>query len=301
LRGYRSFFWPAVLILVGVVALLVNTGRIPVDRLYQLLYLWPLILIVIGLELIVRRTMRGTSADVAAALIVLLAIAGAAGYVTIAPNPAATSSRDFSGDIAGVTHGSVAIAAGAATITISAGVDLGADQYRAHVEFSGLGPTVTFDSGGQLNIDELNNRSIFGIQDQKFVVNLQLNPDIPWSISEKTGASNDTLQLGSLHVGSITLKTGASRDDITLGPPSGIVPVEIDGGALTVDVHRLSGTEASVAVSGGAVTLTADGRDLHGFGDLSYESPGFAGATDGYRIHVKGGACTVTLDTGPSD
>src|SRR5438309_571558 len=36
---YRSFLWPAILILAGVVALLVNTGRIPVDRLYQLVNL----------------------------------------------------------------------------------------------------------------------------------------------------------------------------------------------------------------------------------------------------------------------
>ncbi len=39
---YRSFFWPAVLILVGVVALLVNTGQIALDRLVLLTDLWPL-------------------------------------------------------------------------------------------------------------------------------------------------------------------------------------------------------------------------------------------------------------------
>src|SRR5690349_22374980 len=90
---YRSFFWPGVLILAGVIALLVNTGVLPVDRLIELVGLWPLILIVLGLELIVRRTLRGTTGDVAAALIVLIAIAGAAAYVTLAPNPAATDRK----------------------------------------------------------------------------------------------------------------------------------------------------------------------------------------------------------------
>ena len=37
MHRYRSFFWPAVLILAGVVALLVNTGALSADRLYQLL------------------------------------------------------------------------------------------------------------------------------------------------------------------------------------------------------------------------------------------------------------------------
>src|SRR3989442_974343 len=84
---YRSFFWPAILILGGVVALLVNTGQIPVDRLYQLVNLWPVVLVVIGLELIIRRTVHGLTGDVAAALIVLIAVVGAAAYVTVGPPP----------------------------------------------------------------------------------------------------------------------------------------------------------------------------------------------------------------------
>ena len=47
----RSFFWPAVLILAGIVALLVNTGQIPVDRLAQLVDLWPLILVGVNLHI----------------------------------------------------------------------------------------------------------------------------------------------------------------------------------------------------------------------------------------------------------
>ena len=42
---YRSFLWPALLILIGVIALLANTGQIPAERLYNLVILWPLILL----------------------------------------------------------------------------------------------------------------------------------------------------------------------------------------------------------------------------------------------------------------
>jgi uncharacterized membrane protein YhaH (DUF805 family) len=301
LRGYadryRSFFWPGVLILVGVVALLVNTGHISIDRLYQLLYLWPLILIVIGLELIARRTIHGPGGDVAAALIVLVAIAGAAAYVTVGPNPTATQTLNKSASVGSLQKATVVIDVGAANITLSGSTELGADLYRAHIEYSGPQPDVGLDtSSGTVTIKQ-SSGNIFGIQDQKFVLDLQLNPGVTWTLSENSGATSDTMNLAHVHVAGITLKTGASRDDITLGPATGIVPVEINGGALTVQVHRPSGTEASVAVSGGAVSFTADGRDMRGFGDFNYESAGFAGATDGYRIHVKGGACTVTLDT----
>jgi hypothetical protein len=76
-----------------------------------------------------------------------------------------------------------------------------------------------------------------------------------------------------------------------------VVPVEINGGALTVRIHRPSGTEASVEVSGGAVNLSADGKNMHAVGHLSYDSAGLPGALNSYRIEVNGGACTVTLDT----
>ena len=46
-----------------------------------------------------------------------------------------------------------------------------------------------------------------------------------------------------------------------------------------------------------AVNFNADGKGLHAVGNVSYESPGFGDAQDGYRVRVNGGACNVTLDT----
>ena len=288
MQRYRSFFWPAVLILAGVVALLVNTGQLSVDRIYQLLNLWPVVLIVIGLELIVRRSMHGPAGEVAAALIVLVAVVGAVAYITLTPNPAATSSRDYSGQVAGLSQAKVEIDVGAATIAISGSGGLGSDLYRAQV---------TFDrTSTVLKIDQPNS-GVFGLQSRKFALTLQLNQDVVWNLTENSGATNDTWRLGSTHVLGITVNTGASREEITLGPPPDIVPVEINGGALTVRLHRPSGTAATVTVSGGASSLIADGRNMHAIGDISYESPDFSGASTGYRIHINGGACNVSLDT----
>src|SRR4051812_6098149 len=108
-RRYRGVVWPAILILGGVVALLVNIGLVPVDRLYQLVNLWPLILIVIGLELIVRRAVHGLAGDVAATLIVLLAVVAAAVYVTVAPNPSATHALDAAAPVGDLTEATLEI------------------------------------------------------------------------------------------------------------------------------------------------------------------------------------------------
>src|SRR5260370_32163531 len=89
---YRSFFWPAILIVFGVIAMGVNLGAISSGRLYRVADLWPLILVVIGLVSISRRAWQGATRDLAAALIVLLAVGGAAAYVA-ARGPVPTGSE----------------------------------------------------------------------------------------------------------------------------------------------------------------------------------------------------------------
>jgi len=294
---YRGLVWPGLLILVGAVAFLVNTGVLSSDRLYALLNLWPLILIVIGLELIVRRAVQGAQGELASWLIVLVAVVGALAYVAVAPNPGGTQTLDASGPAGSLSQASVEIDVGAATINVSGSDALGADLYHAHIEYSGPKPEVSLDQGtGDLRISQSSQNFVF-FGNQRFVLNLELSSGVSWAISTNSGAATNTLNLGRLGLRSIEVNTGASREEITLGSPSGIVPVTINGGALTVHVHRPSGTAASVTVSGGGVSLDADGRQSHAFGGASYESPGFSSATDGYRIEVNGGACTVTLDT----
>jgi len=293
---YRSFFWPALLILAGVVALLVNTGQIPVERLARIIDLWPLILVVIGLELIVRRTVHGVAGDVAAALIVLLAIGGAAAYVAVGPAPSATHALDASDEVGGLTEATAEIDAGGATITVNGTTDIGADLFRAHIDYGGQKPEVRLDrAAGRLVISQRNSFPFF--QSRKFELRLDLNPTVAWRLDLNTGSANTSINAARLHVTSLTLNTGASKDEITLGQPSGHVPVQINGGALTVSLHTQSGVQGSVRISGGAVTLNAFGQTQRGVGSLTYQSKGLGEVTDSYEIEVNGGACTVTWDS----
>ena len=291
---YRSFFWPAVLILAGIIALLVNTGQIAVERLGQLIGLWPLVLIVVGLELIVRRTVHGVAGDVAAALIIVVAIVAAAVYVTVSPNPAATHTFDASAPAASIDQATVQVNVGAATIEVGDNSE-STDLYRAHLEYTGQQPRVRYDEASRtLRIDQVD-RGFNFFQNRQFKLKLSLSPSVRWSIMENSGAATVTMNLAQLHLTSIQVNTGASKDEITLGKPSGTVPVEINGGALTVHVHRPAGLNTTVEVSGGAVSLEADGHSYHAVGHASYTSSGSGG--DGYQIRVNGGACTVSVDT----
>jgi hypothetical protein len=296
-RGYRSLFWPAILILVGVFALLVNAGFVPVERLDRLADLWPLILVVIGLELVVRRSLQGATAEIAAALIVLLAIGGAAAYVALGPAiPTGIQTLDASGSVGSIKHATVQVDAGGATITMQGSSSLGDDLFRAHIEYSGRKPDVSLDpSSGQVHISQSSTSGFF-LQSHRFALTLQLNSSVPWQIAVNSGASSDVFTLSTVRVARIDVNTGASKEDITVGDPSGTVPIKINGGALTVNVHRPVGTAASVSVSGGAASLSFDGRQSKGVGTLTAKTSDYDHASDRYQIQVDGGADTVTVD-----
>lgn len=293
----RSYFWPAILIGIGVLALVAQTGAISGGSLLRLADLWPLILIVIGLELMNRRVLQGARRDLATALIVLLALGGAVAYVAVrGPVSDTTQTMNASDAVGSLNQANLDVDAGAATMTVAGSDSLGSDLYRAHIEYSGTKPAISLDrSTGNLRIFKNNDFSFFA--NRRFALDLQLNSAVAWNVSANTGASNDRLKLSAVKVGSITLNAGASRADITLGKPTGIVRINIDGGAITLHLHRPIGSEAFVHVSGGAVNLDADGRQVHGVGDQTWQSAGYDGATDAYQVEISGGASNVTMDT----
>jgi hypothetical protein len=293
----RSYFWPAILILTGVVALVAETGAISGERLLRLADLWPLILIVIGLELMNRRVLQGPRRDLATALIVLVAVGGAVVYVAVrGPVSDTTQTMNTSDAVGSLNQATLDVDAGAATMTVEGSSSLGSDLYRAHIEYAGTKPAISLDrTTGNLRIFKNNDFSFFA--NRRFVLDMQLNSAVSWNISANSGASNDTLKLSSVKVGLITLNAGASHADITLGRPTGIVRISVDGGAITLRLHRPIGSEAFVHVSGGAVNLNADGRELHGVGDETWQSAGYDGAADAYQVEVSGGASNVTVDT----
>lgn len=294
---YRSFFWPAILIVFGVMALGINLGAISAGRLYRVADLWPLILIVIGMVFISRRAWQGSTRDLAAALIVLVAVVGAAAYVDVrGPVPTGSQTLSSSDTVGSLNKATLHVSAGAATLRVDGSEALGADLYRAHIEYSGPKPTVSLDRAtGTLEI--VHNDDFAFFQDRRFSLELQVSSAVTWNILVDNGAADNTLNLSTLKVGSIKISTGASHDAITLGTPVGIVPIRVDGGALNLLMHRPAGTEASVQVSSGVRNLSFDGRQFRGVGDEAWQSSGYDHATDAYQVEVNGGASTVTMDT----
>jgi len=294
-RGYsfRGLFWPAVLILFGILALLVNTNVIPADRLSRLADLWPLLLVVLGLLILVRRTaMPAPAATIAAALIVLVALAGAGVYVAAGPR-LGSGTLDSSQPVGSLEHAELEVAVGGANITITGDTSLGDDLYQAHIDYSGRPPTVSLDrSNGELRISQSNNGFMFS--SQRFTLNLKISTKVPWGITINAGGTSATMALSDVKLTSMAVNTGGSSTDITLGEPNGAVPVNFNGGGMTVHLHRPSDAAASVRVSGAGVSLTFDGRHHGGIGSVEDSS---GSGSDRYDVRISGAGCTVTMDT----
>lgn len=291
----RAYLFPALLILVGLLALLVNLGAIPTDRLYRLADLWPLLLIVAGLVLLVNRARLPAAAEtIASALIVVVALVGAAAYVALGPAiPVGTHQMTVSEPAGDFKEATLELDVGSATVNVQGSASMVNDLLQAQITYSGPEPTVTLDSvSGRVVVQQNSRFGFFG--PQAFRMDVQLNATVKWNFAFHSGSSRDTFDIPNVNLGSMEIDTGASTENISLGVPQGHVSVRINGGALTVHLHRRDGA-ASVKVSGGAVSLTFDGETSTAVGSVGHTT---GPADDIFEVAVNGGTCTVTMDKG---
>lgn len=257
-----SIVWGGVLVILGVLFLLANTGVL--DNVSWDV-VWPVILIAVGAWLIVARIGPGASqADV-----------------------------DGSEALDGLSRAKLEIAVGAGRLDVRA-APLGDRLYQLHIDHAGSAPEVHLDRAtGTLRISQPLGW-LTGMRRMR--VQAQLSDSIPWDLSCSTGAIRGDFDLSSATLTGFDCKTGASRIDLRLPAPKGQVPIRVDGGALTVDVTRPAASAVRVLVAAGAVHLKADGVRQDGIGSREWRSTGYDTATDRYEVNVAGGAADVTVE-----
>jgi hypothetical protein len=300
----RSLFWPVVLIGVGLVALLFNTGWLDWDKVAQLYRLWPLLLIALGVAILFRGRLPAWLTSLFIAVLVLLVVIAVGGALAGIPRALSGSSgpvvtTHFSAATGEVATPHLDLSAGAAQVSVHGGAT-GGDLYRATIETpSDEKPQVTLDSAtGTLHVN-LPGRSGFqwgNVSDHRSV-DLTLNDQLPWVIGLNSGASQASFDLSGLKVSSVSIESGASSVKLTLPKPVGTVPVTVSGGAMHLVIQRPTGSPVRVSSSGGASSLDVDG---HHFGGLfqegeAYTSPDYSTATDRYDISIESGASSISI------
>ena len=298
----RGLLFPLVLIAIGVIVLLANTGVLSQQALERLGDLWPLLLVILGLQLILNHTLPRQQATMvglgATAIIVIAALV----YAALAPAaPFGTRQAESSQPLGGLTAATLDLNYGGATVDIQAGT-LGDSLYQAHVDYPGSEnpPTISLDhESGTLEIREGSSFSpfhLFGSARRHVLVTL--TDRIPWSIQMGGGATNLRLDLRRLQLVKLQVSGGANRVDAQLPSPKGTVLIDVSGGASNLTLRSPGGSQWHVAISGGVSALTINGSSFGGIGDFERQSPGYASATNRFDIEISGGASHIDLRTG---
>ena len=298
----RGLLVALLLIAIGIIVLLANTGVLSQQALERLGDLWPLLLVILGLQLILNHTLPRRQATLiglgATAIIVIAALA----YAALAPAaPFGTRQAESSHSIGGLTAATLDLSYGGATAEIQAAT-LGESLYQAHVDYPGSEnpPAISLDrESGTLAIRESSTFSpfhLFGSARRHALVTL--TDRIPWTIQIGGGATNLRLDLRHVRLVKLRVSGGADQVDAQLPSPKGTVRIEVSGGASNLTLRAPAGSQWHVAVSGGASALTINGSSFGGIGDFERQSPGYAAATVRVDIQISGGASHIDLRTG---
>ena len=299
----RGLLFPLVLIAIGSVVLLANTGVLSSDALQRLGDLWPLLLVILGLQLILNHTLPRQQATLvglaATAVIVIAALA----YAALAPAaPFGTRQANSSANLGGLTAATLDLNYSGATADIQGG-GLGDALYQAHVDYPGSEnpPSISLDRvTGTVEISDSANFSpfhLFGSSRRHVLVTL--TDRIAWTIQVGGGAASLRLDLRRLQLARLEVSGGANRVDAQLPSPKGTGVIAISGGGSNVTLRAPSGSEWRVAVSGGVSAVTINGSTSGSFGgDFQRESPGYNSATNRFDIEISGGASHIDFRTG---
>ncbi len=299
----RGLLFPLILIAIGVIVLLANTGVLSRPALERLGDLWPLLLVILGLQLILNYTLPRRQALLIGLTVAAVVVIAAVAYATLAPATSFGAQKaDATGQIGGLTAATLDLNYSAAGVDVKAG-SLGDTLYQVHVEYPAgeNPPTINLDhERGTLAIRESASFSPFHLfGSNRRHVALVLTDRIPWKIELGGGAANLSLDLRHLQLTELDISGGANRVEAQLPPPKGSVVIDVSGGASNLTLRIPAQTEWRVGVSGGASAITINGSTSGALGgDFERQSSRYASASNRYDIQISGGASHLDLKTG---
>ena len=299
----RGLLLPLILIAIGAIVLLSNTGVLSSDALLRLGDLWPLLLVILGLQLILNHTLPRQQATLIGLGATVVIVVAAVVYAALAPAaPFGTRQANSAESLGGLTAATLDLNYNAATVDIQAG-NLADSLYQARVDYpaSDNPPTISLDRvTGTLEIHETSSFApfhIFGSSRRHLVVTL--TDRIPWAIQVGGGATNLRLDVPGLLLSKLEVSGGANSLDAQLPTPKGTVVIDVSGGASNLTLRAPAQSEWRVAVSGGVSAVIINGSTSGSLGgDFQRQSPGYNSAANRFDITISGGASRVDFRTG---
>jgi hypothetical protein len=298
---------PLLLIFIGAVFLLQNTGYLPPTFWMNLWRLWPLILVLVGLEFLLAHRVPWP-ALAALGAVVLIAGAAATSARLPAPSTGPAVSQLAQTTLKGATQAAVTVRFGAGQLNIGPLDQAPADEladltYQGPPELMPV-PRYQVVNGGVGQLDYQVNGGpgpgsvpfINGRADSTARADLNFAPTVPITmLTVQTGATDAHLDLSRLHVNAIDLSVGAATAWIRLPESAGSTTAHISGGASTITLEIPEGVEAQIRLRGGLSTLNIDQTRFPQVSDGVYRSANYASAQNKVDISLETGVTTIQV------
>jgi hypothetical protein len=256
-RRYRSFFWPVVLIGVGLVWLLGNLGIIRPSSLGALISLWPLVLILIGLDILF-----GRRSPVIGALIGLLAIVAVIGILIAGPAlglPTASvgvlQRCTITEPVIGVTDANITLDFSSQPVNLHP-VSNPSNLLEAQIAYYG---DLSYSSSGsptrQISLSSLGGFSFFLGSDANARWDIGLNPTIPTNLRLGGSSGSEALDLSSLRLTAFFLDQGSGSVTASLPPSPEPYTAEFQGASGSLDLSLPANDSLTIHLDGGSGSI----------------------------------------------
>ena len=294
----HGFFWPVVLIGLGILFLLGNLGSLSWGALDAVFRLWPILLVGGGLEILIGRRSPAASLAVAIGTVVLM-IAGAWLLSTGSIGSYGFTSETINQPLGTAKRANVVIGMDVGTLRIGAAqtgsglvqgsVDVRQGE-RLTRDFNVVGDTASFT----LRANEQRRSWIWPgpRSDAQRVWDLKLNRAVPTELTINTGVGSSTIDLADVGVTTLQVTTGVGQTELTL-PRAGHYTANVTGGVGETIITIPKGVAAQIVVESHLGGLNIP--DTYTKRDGTYTAPGYDTAANQVKLVIHSGVGSITV------
>jgi hypothetical protein len=281
-RGYRSFFWPVVLIGVGVIWLLVNLNILSASSLSIMLRFWPVILILIGIDIIFARryAIIGALLGLITVGLVIFASffatqlnldnnANFLGFPVHFYNSSQVKTGQFSEPIGQAKTASVRIDLSRGhtvvkALTNSPNLVEANVRYIGDFTFTAVGQEAKTVTLGQTGLNVVTWFSPVSADELRW--DIGLSPQVPLNLTVRTGSGSNEFDLSQLQLSNVDFEGASGSTTLQLPPSESRLPIKVStaSGSFTLNMpaHSLAGLNFDSA-SGSINCTIGDGSDIN--------------------------------------
>lgn len=306
-RGYRSLFWPMILIGVGTTWLLYNFGVFTMENIAVAFRLWPVLLVIAGLDLLFGRKSPATGGTLGLVTVgFLLAIMYVGPSIGIGSSVERTNTS-FDVPLQTAESLSLHIEAGIEQVKIEPLVDsnqlIEGDIWHVgaldvNVGEDEINKTIDVKEGD----DGWSGFTFFTPFEESPGWNFAVNPAVPLALDFEGGIGSTVVDLRGFNLKDVNLNMGIGEMKITLPEPETSYEVTINGGVgeITVDVPDQVAVRLIGSTGVGAINLPANMQKISGDDgfvgeDGTWETSDFESAETRITIHFDGGVGAFNL------